>query len=75
MPEIVPVGSGHYTCPTRQDVLNTKRSERWRIWDDAGSGCRGGCFLKWCGNGTIAPCCVKRQTARWSREKSNFRTD
>ena len=65
VPEILPLTAERASCPTRHDVLNTVRSQRWKIWDDRPNGCVSGCFLKWCNNEAIAPCCVKRQTAKW----------
>ena len=53
-------------CPSRLDIINTVKAERWRLWDD-GPECASGCFVKWHGNNTLAPLCVKRQQATWHK--------
>ena len=59
--------SDAFACPSRLDVLNTPRAIRWQVWDDSASECSDGCNLKWCSDGKLAPCCVKRKRARWSQ--------
>ena len=65
IPEILPITFRSLRCPTREDVLNTARKHRWLMWDDSTANCSNGCRLGWCFGGDLAPCCVKRQTARW----------
>ena len=65
-PELLP----SRVCPTREDVMNTRVQERWALWDDRSTdarlNCSAGCELRWCEEGRVAPCCVKRRKAVFS---------
>jgi hypothetical protein len=62
-----PMTKASTRCPAWEDVMNTPKDSRWKIWKAGPSArnCSTGCVMKLCNEERDAPCCVKRHSAIW----------
>ena len=75
-----PVTQPSQRCPSWEDIMNTRRTRRWRTWQDEAArdlsnlalerpwtrfNCSEGCVMSFCDHGNVAPCCVRRRLPTW----------